>query len=246
MQNTSVVPFQFKKHEVRVVEQEGAPWFVAKDVCNILGLDNITWALNGLDDDEQALEKLKSGCQHREMKIISESGLYCLIFKSRKSEAKKFRRWVTHEVLPSIRKTGGYISTSGLTYDQQAELKEAVNRAVRISGQNRQTAYNLTWNRLKKHFGVERYKEIPAARFHEAMALLEPPKALLPSSLSLVNTDSLNATIAMSRLMAERKGELFSAIREVQKATARLDAANAAIHDVLVDLPFHVRGMVVK
>ena len=246
MKNMSVVPFQFKKHEVRVVEHKGDPWFVAKDICSFLEIAKYRDAVSRLDDDERGAVLVDTLGGKQQMSIISESGLYCLIFKSRKSEAKKFRRWVTHEVLPSIRKTGGFFSTSGLTHDQQAELKEAVNRAVRISGQNRQTAYNLTWNRLKKHFGVERYKEIPAVRFHEALALLEPPKALLPSSLSLVNTDSLNATLAMSNLMAERKEELFSAIREVQKATARLDAANAAIHDVLVDLPFHVRGMVVK
>ena len=75
---SSVIPFCFDSQSVRVIEKDGEPWFVAKDVCDILELENITWALNGLDDDELSLEKLKSGGQQREMKLISESGLYTL------------------------------------------------------------------------------------------------------------------------------------------------------------------------
>ncbi len=66
--STVVIPFQFNEHQIRTVARDGEPWFVARDVCDVLELDNITWALEGLDDDELTLEKLKSGGQRREMK----------------------------------------------------------------------------------------------------------------------------------------------------------------------------------
>ncbi|MHB1350097.1 MAG: BRO-N domain-containing protein [Desulfobulbaceae bacterium] len=91
-----------------VIDERGEPWFVAKDVCDILELVNSREALKGLDDDELASEKLTSGGQLREMNLVSESGLYTLVIRSNKPQAKPFRRWVTHEVLPSIRKTGSY------------------------------------------------------------------------------------------------------------------------------------------
>ena len=103
-----IVPFQFQTREIRTVILTDKPWFVAKDVCDILELGNITEALCTLDDDELTSELLKSGSQRRKMKLVNESGLYALIFKSRKPEAKAFRKWVTSEVLPALRKTGRY------------------------------------------------------------------------------------------------------------------------------------------
>lgn len=94
--------------EVRTVLREGEPWFVAKDVCDVLGLGNNRQALARLDDDELASLVMTSGGQGREMNIVSESGLYSLILTSRKPEAKAFKRWITHDVLPSIRKQGYY------------------------------------------------------------------------------------------------------------------------------------------
>lgn len=93
--------------EVRTVKNEKDIWFVAKDVCEILDLSNTTVAIQNLDEDE--VTKLNLGSQFGETNFINESGLYTLIIRSRKPEAKKFRKWVTNEVLPSIRKNGGYI-----------------------------------------------------------------------------------------------------------------------------------------
>lgn len=103
--------FDFEDNAVRVVDIDGEPWFVAADVCRVLGLSNPSMAVDGLDDDEQSKYCLGSGGSDRV--IINESGLYNLIFRSRKPEAKKFRKWVTAEVLPSIRKTGAYIAAAG-------------------------------------------------------------------------------------------------------------------------------------
>lgn len=96
--------------KVRVVIHNGEPWFIAKDLCECLGLENISEALRGLDEDEKITlsnpdGNPRAGIPHQ-MNVVSESGLYSLVIRSRKPEAKAFKRWVTHEVLPSIRKTG--------------------------------------------------------------------------------------------------------------------------------------------
>ena len=106
--------FNFEKQDVRVVMKGGEPWWVAKDICDILELNNITEALRGLDTDELTSEILKSGGQGREMRLVSESGVYTLIMRSNKPEAKRFRKWVTSEVLPTIRKHGAYLTPDTL------------------------------------------------------------------------------------------------------------------------------------
>jgi len=105
----NVIPFMYEANEVRtILDEEGNPWFVARDVCNILSLEDTGRALEKLDDDEKLTRKVFGSGQERDVWSISESGLYTLIIRSNKPEAKPFRRWVTHEVLPSIRKTGFY------------------------------------------------------------------------------------------------------------------------------------------
>lgn len=90
---------------VRVLEKNGEPWFVAKDVCDCLEIKNTTDALKRLDDDERA--RLNLGRQG-EANVVNEYGLYSLVLSSRKPEAKEFKRWITHEVIPSIRKYGSF------------------------------------------------------------------------------------------------------------------------------------------
>ena len=94
---------------VRAVEQNGEPWFVAADVCRALEHSNVTVALDRLDEDERA--KFNLGRQG-DTWCVNEPGLYTLVLGSRKPEAKAFKRWITHEVIPSIRKTGGYTAAS--------------------------------------------------------------------------------------------------------------------------------------
>lgn len=101
----------FEKAEfgrVRVVECEGEPWFVAKDVCECLELTDVSKTISLLDDDEKGTNSIRTPGGEQQMLVISEPGLYSLILRSRKPEAKSFKRWVTHEILPSIRKTGHY------------------------------------------------------------------------------------------------------------------------------------------
>jgi|GEM_PF-704769 len=106
---TKVIPFEYKEHEVRVIQDEdGEFWFVAKDVCDIVGIEDVSQAVEKVDDDEKLIRKIYVSGQDRDVWTVSESGLYTLIIRSNKEAARPFRRWVTHEVLPAIRKTGRY------------------------------------------------------------------------------------------------------------------------------------------
>lgn len=104
-----LTPFMYGRFQVRTLTLQNEPWFVAKDVCEVLELKNPTMALQSLEEDERA--KFNLGRQG-ETNIINEPGLYNLIFNSRKPEAKQFRRWINHEVIPSIRKHGAYMTES--------------------------------------------------------------------------------------------------------------------------------------
>ena len=97
---------------VRSILIDGEPWFVAADVCKALELEKTNRALSRLDDDEKGAHSVSTPGGRQRMSIISESGLYSLILGSRKPEAKAFKRWITHEVIPSIRKHGAYMTDS--------------------------------------------------------------------------------------------------------------------------------------
>jgi prophage antirepressor-like protein len=103
--------FQFESNEIRAIrDPQGNPLFVAGDVCRVLDLQNVTAALNRLDDDERGLVQLTTLGGPQQTAVVSESGLYSLILGSRKPNARDFKRWITHEVLPAIRKTGSYMT----------------------------------------------------------------------------------------------------------------------------------------
>ena len=100
--------FPVTNQVTRIVDVNGEPWWIAKDVCDVLSIANSRDALNRLDDDEKGVVSTDTLGGNQTVSIINEAGLYSLILTSRKPEAKEFKRWVTHEVLPSIRKTGSY------------------------------------------------------------------------------------------------------------------------------------------
>lgn len=104
--------FNFEKRDVRVVMKDDEPWFVAKDACGVLGIG--TEQIRRLDEDEKGLHKTQTPGGVQEMSIINESGLYALIVRSNKPEANHFRKWVTSEVLPTIRKHGAYMTPAKL------------------------------------------------------------------------------------------------------------------------------------
>lgn len=119
--------FAFEEHLVRVVEQGGEPWFVGKDVCGALAIKNHNDALSDLDEDEKGvaitdpLYATERGGGAQEVIIVSEPGVYRLVFRSRKPEAERFKRWLAHDVLPTLRRTGVYaVPEQGRAEDGEA------------------------------------------------------------------------------------------------------------------------------
>jgi len=107
-----MIPFKYEQNEIRVIQDEkGEPWWVAKDICDVLGISDVSDAVNRLDNDERGKTPIIDSLgRNQETLAVNESGLYTLILRSNKPEAKPFRKWVTSEVIPSIRKTGTYSS----------------------------------------------------------------------------------------------------------------------------------------
>lgn len=131
-----VIPFRFcqddEDFEIRVLTRNGDPWFVLNDVCAVLGLVNSSASAARLDEDEKGVTTIDTLGGPQDVTVISEPGLYNIIRTSRKLVAKRFRRWVDHEVLPSIRKTGSYSHVVAPTQDT---LLERITIAVETQAQ---------------------------------------------------------------------------------------------------------------
>lgn len=111
----AITPFDFEGHAVRVVtDEQDTPWFVGRDVCDVLGITNHRDAISRLEDDERESVLVDTLGGKQQMACVNEPGFYRLCFKSRKEAARRFTRWVTHDVLPTLRRTGEYrIGASG-------------------------------------------------------------------------------------------------------------------------------------
>ena len=143
MSNLSPFPFT-SRHTVRAFEQDGIVWFVAADVCAALEIKNVTQALEKLDEDERSMLNIGRSEIHGgggAVNIINESGLYILLLRSRQAMTKgttawRFRKWVTSEVLPSLRKTGSYsVDPSSPTLPNLKNDPEAKDKYLRLSKQ---------------------------------------------------------------------------------------------------------------
>lgn len=161
--------FNFQNNQIRVVEKDGEPWWVLKDVCDILCLSNPSIVASRLDSDE--VTKSGLGGLSGESNIVNESGLYNVIIRSDKPEAKAFKRWITHEVLPTIRKHGGYLTP--------AKLEEVLLKP--------DTLIKLALN-LKEE--QEKRAEL------EAKVEADAPKILFADSVSASYTDILIGDLA--------------------------------------------------
>ena len=117
MTNAEIVPFMFKENIVRTVDRGGEPWFVGSDVAKVLGHRDASNALRSLDDDERGTHNVSTLGGVQALVIVSEPGVYRLVFTSRKAEAEEFKRWLAHEVLPQIRKTGRFAPVEPLHID---------------------------------------------------------------------------------------------------------------------------------
>lgn len=106
--------FKYVNNEIRTISKNNDVWFVAKDVCDVLEIKNSRDAISRLDSDEKGVVSTDTLGGKQELTVVNEPGLYTLILGSRKQEAKQFKRWITHNVLPTIRKTGGYVSNEDM------------------------------------------------------------------------------------------------------------------------------------
>lgn len=160
--NNEIQQFDFKGASLRTLTDEaGEPWFVLKDCMSILDLGNPTETVKMFDEDEfSTTEVIDSIGRRQQAYIISEPGLYRLVMRSRKPEAKEFQRWVTHEVLPSIRRTGGYIPTTDADDDMTILAKAVMIGQRTMEAQKQKIAEQQT-----------RIVELePKARFADAVA----------------------------------------------------------------------------
>ena len=129
--SANITPFSFEGFAVRTIQIDGEPWFVAADVCDSLTV--ATEQTRRLDEDEKGLRTVQTLGGPQDMLIINESGLYSLILTSRKPKAKRFKKWVTSEVLPSIRKTGSYATHApAVPQSLSAALRLAADQAEQI------------------------------------------------------------------------------------------------------------------
>ncbi len=193
---TQLIPFSFDAHEVRIIDRFGEVWFVATDVATALEYRDSANMARNLDDDEKGTHIVSTLGGNQALSIINESGLYAVILKSRKKEAKRFRKLVTSEVLPAIRKTGQYTNPSfrqertrkalpgGLTIEQQDAVKALVKSRVEALPKDGQAkAAIMCWSAIKSKFGVS-YKEVPSSEFAAVLSLVarldlaDEPKAL--------------------------------------------------------------------
>ncbi len=177
---SNVIPFDFRGDSIRAVSISGVPWFVASDVCRVLDVTNTTQAVQSLDDDERSMFNIG---RQGQANVVNESGLYTLILRSRDAVKKgskphAFRKWVTAEVLPSIREQGHYI-------DQHAVMGDLVGAVIGTSGEHvldrvidqkaspvphsLQRSFKHTMkSRLRSRFNVQRTALIPAENLSDA------------------------------------------------------------------------------
>lgn len=167
--------WNFEDHEVRTVEIDGEPWFVGKDVATVLGYSNTQKAVRDhIDEEDKLTERIVLSGQNREVIIVNESGLYSLILSSKLPNAKAFKRWVTSEVLPSIRKTGSYTYQRANPNEEKALQIQEMDTRIRMSEQFLKLAEIETT--LSKN-----YRDILISKSVEALAgeqLLPLPKVV--------------------------------------------------------------------
>lgn len=178
--STSVVTFSFVTQPVRIVMRNGDPWFVAADVAAILDYRMASDLTRVLDEDEKDTHSLRTLGGDQEVAIINDSGLYTAIIKSRKPEAKKFKKWVTSEVLPAIRKTGRYelprhAAAPLLTPEHLTRLNNAAWLLARPFYMHDSTRlWFLKY--VRQYIGVTRVAHIPISRFADVIDFLDSQK----------------------------------------------------------------------
>lgn len=198
----NITPFNFGTHTVRVVTNNNQPWFVATDVATTLGYRNAPDASRHLDNDEKGTQIVRTPGGDQKLTIISESGLYALVLRSRKPEARKFAKWVAREVLPSIRQTGHY----GQPTQDHKRIEHARQLAHAATAQVYQAVFDAALNSDSSPYNVRLLLSIydnsntPIAH---AKALEDGAFAMtLPQLTKAIRTDLMVPDTALANLAA--------------------------------------------
>lgn len=196
--------FNFESNSIRTLAINNEPWFVAVDICRALNLSSPSMAIANLDDDEKYTLSLTEGIegvgkQVQELNLVSESGMYTLILRCRDAVKKgsvphRFRKWVTAEVLPAIRKTGKYESKT--TVDDRTGLRNAVNMLVSKKGLIYSDAYHL----IHQRFNVESIEDLTLEQLPQAVEYIH--KIVLEGELIIEEKkeSSMNLNLTESEL----------------------------------------------
>lgn len=178
MQTAQIIPFKFETREVRTLLVDDQPWFVATDVASALDYLTAKDMTRNLDDDEKGRQIVPTLGGEQEMLVINESGLYSAILRSRKAEAKRFKKWITAEVLPAIRKHGSYADTSnkmgtllGETIGTNGFNMLGSLIKGKVTGLPREMqgrARSKIWSQTHAAFGVRSAADIPASQLDAA------------------------------------------------------------------------------
>lgn len=178
----NIVALNFEQSDVRIVHKAGQPWFVAKDVCGVLGLNNSREALTALDDDEKDGVSISDAIgRDQDTAIISEPGLYALLARSRKPIARKFDRWVRHEVLPSLRKDG--------FYSMHGEGDPLLARVVAVMEQNATTMSVLSEHSVRHDKKLDDFECKITSRFALLDAKVVDIQSRLPATRRIKKSD---------------------------------------------------------
>lgn len=164
--NNSVQSFNFNQNQIQVINKNGEAWFIASEVAAMLGYRDSYNMTRILDNDEKGTHNVSTLGGNQDVSVINESGFYHAAFKSRKPEVKPFRKWVTSEVLPTIRKTGGYQIGQKTTADDRTPLRQAVAALVGRKGIDYSSAYSM----IHQRFNVGAIEDLPAEKLPEAVA----------------------------------------------------------------------------
>lgn len=217
--STNVIPFNFGKQQVRTVVIEDQPWFVANDVSAALQYSEASAMTRNLDEDEKGLSILQTLGGEQEMLVINESGLYSAILRSRKAEAKRFKKWVTAEVLPAIRKQGRYEDERGQMqplvqamigqHGAQALSNVIRCRVAKLETKHQRSAGAKLHSALHARFDVPRIELIPASQMEAAcnfVAAYGIEGEYLPHEKK---SDRLNISFPVEELARRRPGMLI-------------------------------------
>lgn len=242
--STAITPFNFNEHAVRVIQIEDAPWFVATDVAESLGYKSPKDAASYLDDDEKGSAIVRTPGGDQKLTVINESGLYALVLRSRKPEARKFAKWVTSEVLPAIRKTGKYERphNPAIDYDrispaQAQDLKELVHAIADAKVQG----FAETWARLHRKFRVNSYLELPAAKFDDARDYL---LGKLPNDAAPIDPTNAPAMVAAHRVAIDYMNNFRASVREGKPSPSMGEIPTAVLQGILSEAIMRQRMLV--